>query len=108
MHKPASTAIVRRWLGSNASWVIDLTSLFERVFDGTTDQQHCAKVYDETKNPAETRRLWPNPEREATVKAARHVAADLRDIPEAIAVPTRDPSVEMIERAAAPSTKRAR
>ena len=33
--------IVRRWPGSNASWVIDLTSLFERVFDGV-DAGLCA------------------------------------------------------------------
>ena len=26
--------IVQRWSGSNASWVIDLISLFERVYDG--------------------------------------------------------------------------
>ena len=37
-----------------------------------------AKVSDETKNPPEARRLWPDLECKAAAKAARHVAADLR------------------------------
>jgi hypothetical protein len=45
---------------------------------GTTDQQYCAKVSDDAKNPPEARRLWPDLECKATAKAARHVAADLR------------------------------
>ena len=40
--------------------------------------QRRAKVFDETKNPPEARRLWPDLERNAAAKTARHVAEDLR------------------------------
>jgi hypothetical protein len=55
-----------------------LSSLQWPLVRRTADQQHGAKVSDETKNPPEARRLWPSPERQTPTKAARHMAKNVR------------------------------
>jgi hypothetical protein len=40
----------------------------------TAHQQHCAKVFDEAKNPPEAGRLWSNPKRQASAETAPRAA----------------------------------
>ena len=109
MRKPASTPLKTR---SNS----DVRSITELTFDPGQ-----RRTMPRVGPPPHAARLWREPgARDLAIvaefpadfsfrqKLSRSAAGPLCGIPEAIAVPTRDPSVEMIEHADAPTTQRAR